>query len=278
MGSLTGLIQQMSGRRYQYYVDSVNGNDLNSGRLPSEALKTIGALPAITAGMRIGLARNSAWKEQLTIAAERVTVGAYGTGTRPILDCSDAILAGAWSKTGGLTNVYEASVSPDLAASKTWVSVWEDNARLVRATSTANCDATPGSYYPSADTGAAPITLYVHASDSSDPGASGKVYEFSSRRYGLVSTADRVSVTGIETRRNLHDDGSLVVKRYARITDVVCRDGTKHNLLYGGESILTGVIAQEAYYTGGPSSSMFVLNQNDANNENCTLVDRTSVV
>ncbi len=234
-----------------YYVDSVGGSDGNNGLSADTAKQTIGGLPALGPGTTIYLARGSHWREQLTVAVAGVSVLAYGSGAKPLIDCSDTISAGAWSKTGGQTHVYQATVNPALASQDTWVRAWENNGRLVRASSVANCDATAGSYYPSADTGAGPITLYVHASDGSNPASSGKTYEYNARRCGIYSFGTTsITITGIHTRRNLYEMGSLMLGDGCRLTDVLCEDGSKHNLYYGENSVLTDVEARDAYYTG----------------------------
>ena len=95
----------------------------------------------------------------------------------------------------------------------TWVNAWENGSFLVRATSIANCDATPGSYYPNADTGngTIPTTLYIHTNNGSNPGRNGRLYEYSKRQYALRSVLAGVTIVGLWTRRNLNNNGSLGV-------------------------------------------------------------------
>ncbi|HVX66117.1 MAG TPA: hypothetical protein VHA11_05935, partial [Bryobacteraceae bacterium] len=102
----TGLFYARRGEaRPKWYVDSVLGDDANSGTGPQSALRTIAALEArIAEGDRVGLARGSAWREQFTLPAGRVEVVAYGTGAKPLLDCSDPVGAEAWSQAPGYQN------------------------------------------------------------------------------------------------------------------------------------------------------------------------------
>ncbi len=260
------------GRRAQrpWYVDSVNGFDGHQGKSPADALRTIAAvLPRIRRGDVVALASGSHWRENLAIPADHVKVMAYGAGARPLLDCSDVVAAAAWSKAAGLTNVYQATVALDGTDSAQFVSVWEDDARLVRASSPADCDAQAGSYYPSSDS-APSITLYVHAADGSGPGTSGKTYEYSRRQYGLEG-ANYITVTGIQTRRNLHNDGSLKVYAHGTLSNCVASEGTKHNVYVGPRSKVTGVEADRAYSTG--DAMMFVYNGANLSNDNVTFVD-----
>ena len=51
---------------YTYYVDSVNGNDGNSGRTAAKAFQNLTALPTLLTGQSVGLARNSVWKSRMS--------------------------------------------------------------------------------------------------------------------------------------------------------------------------------------------------------------------
>lgn len=254
MPDLTVQVHESTGREtpppLDWFVDSVNGSDSYTGKGPDQAFATIAKLleQSIVSGQNIALMRGSHWREKLIVSTGNVGVYAYGSGAKPLLDCSVAISAGAWSKTGGYTYVYECSVVIDYDATITWVSAWEDDVRLVRATSIANCDATAGSYYPSSDT-SSPITLYVHASDGSDPGTNGKTYEYSKWRHGLWSDQINVTADGIQTRRNLHNDGSLVLGGSgAHIANCSALEGSKHNLIVGVNSLVEHTEALYAYF------------------------------
>jgi hypothetical protein len=245
---------------YDWYVDSISGSDSNSGDSAFYPFATIAKLlTVLQAGESVGLAKGSHWREQLDLPGNGCTVEAYGSGALPILDASDLISAGSWAKTAGRTNVYEVNITPLWGVSN-WLNVWEDDSFLTRAADLATCDSTPGSCFPSAATGT--ITLYIHATDSSDPGASGKVYEYSHRLYGLYSyDYSGCKITGIETRKNLSANGSLMTGRTSTIVNCLCSSGSKHNLLYRDGSFLAGVIAQNAYY-GLTSHTYFVANEN----------------
>jgi hypothetical protein len=240
-----------------WYVDSAAGDDANSGKSPGLALRTIAAAAAkISAGDTVALKRGSEWREQLTVPADRVQLVAYGTGARPLFDCSDAIAGANWAKTAGRTNVYECSIAHDLAAGKTFIGCWEDGTRLTWKTAAADVDAMPGSYTLS-DTSASPpspVTLYVHASDSANPATNGKLYEYSKRNFGITASGrTNCTIRGIETRRNMHNDGSLILGNYSTVTDCVARDGSYHNVFVQPGCRLVNVVADEAYHPSGMS-------------------------
>jgi hypothetical protein len=240
------------GKPFDWYLGGPYASDSNTGKSYNEALATVAAVEArLTAGARVGVVPGSYFREQLTIAHNNVSVKwlTPEPGNEPKFDCSNLIAAGAWTKTGGQTNVYQATVAIEGAVSKTWVSALEDNTRLTRAVDLAACDATAGSYFPSSDATNGNITLYVHASDNSDPAASGKVYAHACRKYGLFCyNVTGTQITGIETRRNLHDDGSMSLGRSTTVTDCVVRDGTKHNMLAREGCVLDNVELVDAYY------------------------------
>ncbi len=257
--------------RPKWYVDSAHGNDANDGAGPGGALRTIAAVEArMQAGDRIGLARGSVWRERFELTAERVEVIAYGAGERPLLDASDPVPAGSWTKTAGYTNVYQCTVTVDAPG---WISVWEDNVRFLRAASMTELDATAGRYLPEADPGGAgPVTLFVHASDSSDPATNGKSYEYSRRSHGLYTGQPGCKVTGIHTRRNLGNNGSLEVGRNSVLTDCVASEGTKHNILVHGGATLKAVEAANSYYAG-QAKVLVSWNEDVAEGQDITLLD-----
>jgi len=175
---------------------------------------------------------------------------------------------GVWSVAAGTTHVYQASVSIDTTPSKTFVSVWEDDVRLVRATSVANCDATAGSYFPSAED-SSPITLYIHPSDGSNPGSNGKRYEYSKRRHGLDPNGHAgIVFRGLWTRRNLHNDGSLICA--AQTYDCLASEGSYHNIYVGPGCYLENVEALDAYWPQGGRGVLVVYNANSPNGDNIT--------
>lgn len=260
---------------YDWYVNSVSGNDSNTGKSSAQAFATIAKLlTVLQAGQAVGLAKGSHWRETFAapvgVGVDNITVGASGSGARPILDCSD-VITGTWTKLGGYTNVYYKSLALATGAADPFVRVWEDDAPIAKATSLANLDATPGRYLPDSSS-TNPFTLYIHTSDSSDPNSNGKVYEYNRRNYGLVATdgCSGWNISGIETRRNLAGGGSLAYGDSGTITDVICRDGTKHNLIFGEDCTLDSVQAIDAYSVS-LGQTLFVYNKTSPSGLGCTL-------
>lgn len=97
----------------KFYVDT-NGNDANSGLSPATAWKTIAKVNGRTfiAGDSIMLKKGETWREQLTITSSGVfgnpiTICAYGSGAKPILNGADIITT--WVNVG--TNTWSSSYS-----------------------------------------------------------------------------------------------------------------------------------------------------------------------
>lgn len=257
-----------------WFVDSVNGNDGFNGKTPIAPFATIAKLLTVMqAGDSVGLARGSTWREKFNVSTKNnVVIGPYGSGADPLLDCSVEAVNASFIKTGGQVNVYQIAVTVDFSASEPmWNSVWENDVRLVRAASIANCDATPGSYFPSNDNNAN-VTLYVHASDSSDVIVNGKVYEYARWLSGFTSwNATGIGLNGIRSRRNLANNGSIEVGKTSIVYGCTAEEGNKHNVLIRTGCWVENVTATNAYYAGG-SAAMFVYNEDTPANEGVTFL------
>lgn len=254
------------GRRFTYYVDSVSGSDANDGLTADTAFQTIGKLNTTLSsdysGQRIGLARGGYWREQLGSSANtsaNVVIGAYGAGQLPVLDAADVASSAGWAKTATYTNVYDRTWS-HAASVNSALSVWEDGVRLRWVASAALCDATPGTYYCAKVAGAT-TTVYLHASDSSDPTASGKTYEIATRDYGICAGAGGTNwnISDVRTKRNAHDNGSLVVMAPNSVVQrCIAEDGTKHNVYISDDCAAYDCIAWKSDWHDRTNTTAFV--------------------
>ena len=223
------------GVKVRWYVDSVNGDDANTGRSPANALKTIAALATkpIKTNQTIYLARGSLWREYLDLSSTGLNVAAnvraYGTGDRPVLAGDDVASNAAFSKTGGRTNVYQIAWSTDGVAGTVRHCVWENGTRLKRVADVATVDSTPGSFY-APDPTAGPDTIYIHPVGSTDPTSNGKTYELSKRVSALRANIYGGSLYSIEGRRTT----STPVFSYTYGEDIVGREGKWHNIWFEG--------------------------------------------
>jgi hypothetical protein len=242
----------------EWFVDSRTGNDFASGDRREAAFQTISRLrrQTLAPGDVVRLARGSHWREELRDLPEFVTVEAYGDGERPLLDASDLVPPGAWRREGSL---FAVDWSHSLQASnKVRFSVWEDGIRMNRAATLEEAGATPGSFWaPRPDIGTTNIaTIYVHPRDG-DPSRSGHVYEISSREYGLLVPSGGRAI-GIHTRRNGHNDGSLVGEFDVLFKDCLAEDGTIHNVFLNSGLVEDVTALRSEWMPGAGSSTLFV--------------------
>jgi hypothetical protein len=243
---------------YTYYVNSVSGNDSNPGTSPATAKATLGAVPALTAGQSVGLARGSTFRSQkfATITANNVTIGAYGTGARPIIVSRAVLSAGGWSKTGGLTNVYERAITFDADASGV-IMTFEDSAFMTRRASTALVDANAGSYYASSDT-AGSGTLYIHATGSGNPASNGKAYEFTDTTL-VVNSFDATGTVlrDLNFYSSIYQNGPVYLGKNSQVYGCDFNQGSRHNFIARG-GVYMEDCALVAGYNFGTGATLFV--------------------
>ncbi|MGA2185637.1 MAG: hypothetical protein ABSH47_21675 [Bryobacteraceae bacterium] len=253
---------------FRYAVNSATGSDSNDGSVnrPFASLTHLSA-QTFHGGDGVGLANGSTWNQSFDMALPAgVGVYAYGPGSMPLLDGSDSISAGAWSLTSGKTYTYQASVPLQYAASKIFIGVWENTTQLVLASSVANCEATAGSYYPSSTT-TTPITLYVHATDGSNPGTNGKTYAYTNRQQPLSGPS---YISGVWTRRNSYQDGSMVVDVSA--SNCLVTDGSLHNMYVAPGAVISNCTVTNATWnqSGANGGVLIIVNKNVGAGESVT--------
>jgi hypothetical protein len=154
-----------------------------------------------------------------------------------------------------------------------FLSIWEDGVRLRWVASQATADATPASFY-SATTGAGGSTaIYVHATGSGDPGSNGKTYKISKRHFGICAGSGSASwrVSNVHTKRQLHNDGSLVIAAPgSTITGCLAEDGTKHNMFIGADCVATDCIAWKCDWADRTNTTAFVAFVSDGRTKSAT--------
>ena len=262
----TSSNQTFTTAAYNYYVDSVNGNDANPGTSPALAFQNITALPTITAGQSVALAYGSHWRQQLTINAANVTVAGYPTAYNstnlPILDASDIIPNASFTKTAGYTNVYNTPTTTFTeGGSIAWANMWETGGPsdsstgtfLANESSIGAVDLTACSYYiPTMTTSFMPTAepIYVHSCDGTSVISNGYTYEVA-QRAGLELNGSNETILNIEGRKNAYNDGSIVVDDSSLINNVIARDGGKHNAFAGQGSTVENSLLIDSYYALG---------------------------
>lgn len=246
---------QAAAGKIDWFVDSVSGNDGNTGRSAAQAFETLATL-SLNAGDKIALARGSYWYEDLPIAINFVAVSTYGSGDRPILDARYKIPASDWSVHGAGTATYKATITFDTGG---WMSAWENGTRMTLGS--ADDSLTSGQYFVDSHTNGN-TTLYVRLSDDSDPGGHADGYVQHAKLNGGIQALNKrgLNINGINTIANISNNGSIVVGRNTVLTDCLIEEGTKHNLLFTDGSRLVDVEAKNIYYAN-QSATMYVYNE-----------------
>lgn len=219
----------------RYYVDSINGLDGNNGTSPSTPFQTIAQLATkLASNIEIYLARGSYWRESLDISSyTNISIDAYGSGSLPQLDCADVAANVGFSKTSGRTNVYQTNFTPLHGSGVSGgdnLSVWENGARLTRASSVADCDSTPGSFYADLPVASTQQIVYIYPVGGGNPTTNGRLYEFTKRGQALI-VGNYNHISNCHTSRNGSNNGSTEAGYGCLIEDCFFEDGTKHNML-----------------------------------------------
>ena len=80
---------------FDYYIDSVSGNDITGNGSITLPWKTIAKVQSfLSNGKSVGLKRGSHWREMFDNTSNQythLTLAAYGTGAKPIIDASNII-------------------------------------------------------------------------------------------------------------------------------------------------------------------------------------------
>lgn len=96
-----------------YYVDPA-GSDLNTGTGPAQAWQTLQKAmgPDVKAGDQVLFKRGGEWRGQLVVPQSSVVYGAYGTGSKPVINSSRVV--SGWTRHSG--SIYKAVVPFEVKA------------------------------------------------------------------------------------------------------------------------------------------------------------------
>jgi hypothetical protein len=282
-GARTALLTGSGG--FNAYLDSVGGNDANSGSAPGTAKRTWAGVAAIIparGGFSIGVKRGSVIVEQCVLAASynNIMIGAYGDAgdPLPLFDGSETLVAGIWSATVGQAGVWEqpyAVTGSTPGSGNEFRNIWEDNKVYTQATSLANCQATAGSCFFSSYT-AASGTLYIHPYGSTDPTSDGKVRAWSKRFTVIDLAGANCVVSSVRTRRARNNNGSMVLSgRYGTIRGCTIEDGHKHVALMGAGATVDGCTFHNSYNGTGGGENLLVFFDAGAGMPGCQVINST---
>jgi len=241
-----------------YWVNGQTGNDSNVGTFASPFATPAHGASVLTTGQTLAIAGQQSYRSEAIPTVVSTIVGWNGT---PLIDASDPISTGAWSKTGGYTNIYQATVTVENAAGVGFICVWENNVcgpNFPYVSSLASLDTATNGYYvasQSAITGTSQ-TVYVNATGHGNPSSNGNVYEVNTRLQAVYCFA-ACTLSNVNTRRNLGNDGSLKTSQGSFVSNVKASDGTKHvALLTCGSAV--NLTINNSYYAGQAKNQLVI--------------------
>lgn len=229
-----------------WFVDSVDGNDSNTGQLEVSTihpLKTIAALisKGINTGDAISLKLNSLWREKLNLGKNGVSVNNYAVGgvvgELPILTVFNIVSPSAWNLEPGLLFTYKTTIAHSITEAGTaYAYVLEDGNILVRKNSIALVESTPGSFYCPNDAAISthnPYTLYYHPSSSDNPLNNGKVVEANARDHAIEDVENNNNTfEGLQLRGCGVDDGCIDAGLNVTLRRILFTYGGKHHVVF----------------------------------------------
>jgi hypothetical protein len=264
---------------FDIYVDSVGGSDSNSGRSASAPFQTLqkaeDTAMLLGNGVRIGLKRGSEWRDEFQMSGKsRVMVRAYGAGDMPVIDCTD-VVSGTWVQhdAGTYPNVWSIAWSSEIdGGGPSEHRAWENGTELLKQSTIAAINTTPGSMYAQAITSS---TLYISTTDGTNPNTNGRTYEATKRKTG-INGQEGVGyswyVDGIWARRNSHLGGSIRVGYYSAVEACLIDQGHRHNMLTSGGIVEDVVLwGESAYYTVTGSVMLVGYHDDSRGNQNLSV-------
>jgi len=182
---------------YPNYYVSTSGNDINDGLSPTTPWRTLARAYDTTyaPGANIQLKRGDTWREQFTVPSSgtltnRITLSAYGTGAKPIINAADVVTG--WGASYRQYAHIWGAVNP--AVSETYqVCVIDDS--IFTKVSTLAAVKSAGKYWVNHRSGTDSIYVY----SITDPDT--RIAEVSNRNYCIyASQKSYLTITNIECR------------------------------------------------------------------------------
>lgn len=275
---LLGLLQSADAQLYvnnkfDYYVDSVGGNDANNGTSLVSAWQNLSKIPTATSNLQVCLVAGSSWAQALQIGAvtpvSNVHIVGCGAGAQPIIDGADAISSGNWTKTGGLTATYNTTAAVTFPNGQglsnnftPWINVFEDGIPMSSQTTQAAVDACSMPCYTTTSVVASTGTISIRASDGSNPASNGRTYSYTARPFSVqINGTGGVRVVNVHAKNNgsilgsiqLNGDGSQPYLGYSTLDN-----GSKHSAILGCGTSDNNTF-NEAYYPASQNNATNML-------------------
>lgn len=260
-----------------YFVDSVNGDDLNDGLTPLTPFENLTALPTLVSGDIVGLACGSSWLGQkIRVPDDNISIGSYvppqtSNTTTPIIDSRDNETG--WVTLGGATPLVFAKtvtfLADDMYDSSTWINVTQNGSFLTNVANAAACQALAGSYYVSSHNGTS-ITIGIHSTDDADPDT--HQIRVTKKSHAIdARTANNITIFDVDCYYNLHKGGVIKVGENCLIDSCDLLNGSVHNVYLEQGSVISNCTVYGWYTT--ESQNFIVFNQNTPTGGDLTVTD-----
>jgi hypothetical protein len=194
-----------------YYVDSVAGNDTNSGlneQCPLQSLTNATITNLVGPGVTINIKRGSVFGQQVVLTNYGLTIVAYGMGPKPLISGGDVLTNSLFTLAPSCSYTYQIPFGP-FAYTNIFARilntnvpmVWDNKARLgfppfeSGIITLSQVDATPGSFLYTNG------YVYVHPADNSNPATNGRLYEATTRTICFVG-GDNCFVQDLRTEES----------------------------------------------------------------------------
>lgn len=233
------------------YVDSVSGNNANTGATQDTPVQTLSRVNQLLASNSlIYLKKGQTYRGTIFVdTVNGCIIDSYGTGKHPVMEGTEPITKANFSLASGQTNTYQVSWTfPDSLITNCGefgARVWEVNAgvekALVKKASIAEVEAAPGSYFSDLTNS----LIYVHPTGSTNPVSNSFAYEACAHAGGIQGlsnssngTRDHI-VRNIRVRRPGANNGGIVLSQECSIINCAVEWGGKHHVLLGSGTIDT---------------------------------------
>lgn len=191
------------------YVDSVSGNNANTGATQDTPVQTLSRVNQLLASNSlIYLKKGQTYRGTIFVdTVNGCIIDSYGTGKHPVMEGTEPITKANFSLASGQTNTYQVSWTfPDSLITNCGefgARVWEVNAgvekALVKKASIAEVEAAPGSYFSDLTNS----LIYVHPTGSTNPVSNSFAYEACAHAGGIQGLSNSSNGTRDHIVRNI---------------------------------------------------------------------------
>ena len=219
------LESELPASRRTIYIDPFGGDSGNTGLSESQAITSPTDI-SILDNDNILLRGGSIFYEEFDFSTlDNIGIGRYGGGANPIIDGSSLI--SSWTDTAGISKT---TVVNDVTTGR--IRLYRESGALLRAVSLAECLTTKNTYYINQDGNADQSSTIIYL-NVDDPTLD--VYRYTKREFCINLTTG--SVTDVDTRRALINNGSTIILGEGTISGGRADDGSKHNAFLGSGTI-----------------------------------------